>query len=95
MTEILKLEAEKQKSSSYGLRYRVAAVTSLYFYELVYRFPESHAPHFTVTRLTYGNIHETFSGSTRLTPTFQEVLFHAEKIVRNVEHRSEASGQTA
>lgn len=95
MTEILKVEAEKQVSSVYGLRYRIAAVTSLYFYELIYRFPQRKPPHYTVTRSTFGKVHETFSGSTRITPMLTDVLFHAEKTVRNVEHTAEGSAQPA
>lgn len=96
MTELLKIEAEKQHSQIYGLRYRVAAVTSLYFYELIYRFPEHQPPHYTVTRSTFGKIHETFSGSTRISESLPDLLFHAEKTVRNIEHRAEgAVGQSA
>ncbi|WEL19486.1 hypothetical protein [Candidatus Nanohalococcus occultus] len=97
MTEILKIEAEKQVSQTYGLRYRIATVSSLYFYELIYRFPENSLPHFTATRSTYGKVHESFSGTTRLSPRLTDVLFHAEKTVRNIEHRSEdaETSQTA
>lgn len=87
MSEILETYVEKQASSVYRNRYMVTIVTGLYYYELIYRFPQDSDPHLTVTRLTYGKVHETRSGFTRVLENEAAVTEHARKTVKSMENR--------
>lgn len=88
MTRIIETQVETQKSSEYGRRIRIAVITSLYFYEIVYRFPENQEPHMTISRTTYGNIHEIHSGNVLVLGTESAALRHAKKTVHNIEKRT-------
>lgn len=87
MTEILKVESLKQESQEYGDRYVVAVITDLYYYEFIYRFPEGDQAHMTVSRSTYGNIHEKRSGRTLVLNSEGALRKHAKKMAVNMEDR--------
>lgn len=87
MSEILKTEIRKQKSTGYGDRYMVAVITDLYYYEFIYRFPEGEQAHMTVSRSTYGKVHETKSGHTLVLNSESAVEKHARSTVQNIEDR--------
>lgn len=87
MSEILKLESKKQESLEYGTRYTIVVITELYYYEFIYRFPETGQAHMTVSRSTYGNIHERRSGNTLVLNSEGALRNHARKMVKNIEDR--------
>lgn len=87
MSEILNIQTKKQKSQKYGDRYTVAIITELYYYEFIYRFPESDQAHMTVSRSTYGNIHERRTGRILVLNSESAIKKHAKKMVQNIENR--------
>lgn len=87
MTDILELTCKKQKTSCYSTRYYVTVITELFYYEIVYRFSEDHRPHFTMTRMTYGKVHESCSGFTRVLKKESSLREHSANSVDRSEKR--------
>jgi hypothetical protein len=85
MTRILETRLKKQQSSEYSRRYQILVVSGKYFYEFIYRFSNEERSHMTVTRSTFGHIHETQSGRTLVLENEPAILRHAKKIVHNME----------
>jgi len=87
VTEILETRIKTQKSSKYGQRFYIIVITEFYYYELVYRFHKEFEPHLTVTRMTYGKVHETQSGFTRVLWNKNAVVQHAHRTVNIMESK--------
>lgn len=87
MSEILSVNTRKQRSQEYGDRYTVVIITELYYYEFIYRFPENEQTHMTLSRSTYGNIHEQRTGRILVLNSESAVKKHAKKMVQNIEDR--------
>lgn len=87
MTEILELSCKKQRTSRYSDRYYVTVITELFYYEIVYRFFEDYRPHFTITRMTYGKVHESRSGFTKVLKQDSSIREHAARSVDRSEKR--------
>lgn len=85
MTRILETQIKTQKPRKYRKRYQVQIVTSRFFYEIIYRFNEEERAHMSVSRSTYGNIHETQSEIVSVLENNSAIIEHAKKIVHNIE----------
>jgi hypothetical protein len=84
MSGILELEFRRQDSKSYDNRYVVFVVTELYFYEFIYRSKDC-LMHFSVSRETYGKIHQRENGVVEIENNPLKIIEHAEETVLNLE----------
>ncbi len=84
MSDILELEFRSQDSKNYDNRYVVHVVTELYFYEFIYRSTD-RLMHFSVSRETYGKIHQRENGLVEIENNPLRIIEHAEKTVLDLE----------